>query len=118
MLNPEIGFTSDVIKDNSRFVGRTELVRNCIHALNDSLGLVAVYGNRGVGKSSLLRQVQNIALGDYALAKKASLIHEVPKKPRYCAISNFSFNASHPCLWLYLSYSDSQQLQPSRGDVQ
>ena len=62
MIDPGVGFTSDVIKDKSRFVGRTELVRNCIQALNNSLGLVAVFGNRGVGKSSLLRQVQNMAL--------------------------------------------------------
>lgn len=82
MLDPEIGFTSDVIRDPRRFVGRTELIRDCIQALNSPLGLIAVYGKRGVGKSSLLRQIQQMALGDYTLARQAGLEREVPKRPR------------------------------------
>ncbi|WP_445004216.1 nSTAND1 domain-containing NTPase [Halomonas mongoliensis] len=58
MIDPEIGFTSDVIRDSSRFVGRSDLIRDCVRALNSPLGLLAVYGKRGVGKSSLLRQIQ------------------------------------------------------------
>lgn len=71
MIDPEIGFTSDVIRDQSRFVGRTDLIRDCIKSLNTPSGLIAVYGKRGVGKSSLLRQIQQMALGDYTLAKTA-----------------------------------------------
>jgi len=82
MINPELGFTSGVIKDPKRFVGRTALVRNCIQSLNTSFGLIAVFGKRGVGKSSLIRQIQQMALGDYSLAKTAGLSHEVPKSPR------------------------------------
>lgn len=82
MIDPEIGFTSDVIKDPKRFVGRTELIRKCIKALHSPLGLIAVYGKRGVGKSSLLRQLQQMALGDYTLAKLAGVEREVPSKPR------------------------------------
>jgi Cdc6-like AAA superfamily ATPase len=82
MINPEIGFTSDVIKDPERFVGRTDLIRDCVKALNTSLGLIAVYGKRGVGKSSLLRQIQQMALGNYSLAQKAGLKYELPSKPR------------------------------------
>src|ERR1700744_430942 len=59
-VRPEDGFTSDVIKDSKRFVGRDELVENCISALNSTQGLIAVYGKRGVGKSSLLRQIQKM----------------------------------------------------------
>ena len=70
-VDPEIGFTSGVIRDPNRFVGRTDLIKDCIKALNTPLGLVAVYGKRGVGKSSLLRQLQQMALGDYTLAKQA-----------------------------------------------
>ena len=81
-LNPEIGFTSDVIRDPSRFVGRTELIQDCIKAINTPTSLIAVYGKRGVGKSSLIRQLQQIALGNYTLAKRAGLSHLVPKKPR------------------------------------
>lgn len=82
MIDPEIGFTSDVIRDPNRFVGRTDLIRDCVKALNSPLGLIAVYGKRGVGKSSLLRQIQQMALGDYTLARQAGLEHEIPKRPR------------------------------------
>jgi Cdc6-like AAA superfamily ATPase len=82
MIDPEVGFTSDVIRDPSRFVGRTDLIRDCIQALNSPVGLLAVYGKRGVGKSSLLRQVQQMALGDYLLAKNAGLYKEIPSHPR------------------------------------
>jgi hypothetical protein len=82
MVDPEIGFTSDVIKDPERFVGRTELIGDCIRALNSKTGLISVYGKRGVGKSSLLRQLQIMALGDYSLATSAGLAHQVPEKPR------------------------------------
>jgi ABC-type transport system involved in cytochrome c biogenesis ATPase subunit len=44
--------------------------------------LITVFGKRGVGKSSLLRQIQQMALGEYALAKKAGLTHLIPAKPR------------------------------------
>jgi hypothetical protein len=47
MIDPEIGFTSDVIRDPRRFVGRVDLIRNCINALNTSLSLIAVFGKRG-----------------------------------------------------------------------
>ncbi|MFI4853074.1 MAG: hypothetical protein ACIAZJ_28510 [Gimesia chilikensis] len=82
MLDPEVGFTSDVITDPNRFVGRKDLIRSCIQALNSPNSLIAIYGKRGVGKSSLLRQVQQMALGDYTLATNAGLHHEIPSKPR------------------------------------
>lgn len=82
MINPEVGFTSDVIKDPNRFSGRTGLIRDCIKALNNSVGLIAVYGKRGVGKSSLLRQIQQMAIGDYTTAIKAGLTRELPARPR------------------------------------
>ncbi|MGA8148633.1 MAG: ATP-binding protein [Gallionellaceae bacterium] len=82
MIDPEIGFTSDAIKDPVRFVGRTELIRRCVQGLNSPVSLLAIYGKRGVGKSSLLRQIQQLALGDYTLVKRAGLTHEIPQKPR------------------------------------
>jgi len=82
MINPEIGFTSSVIQDPKRFVGRSRMIRDCIRALSNPHGLIAIYGKRGVGKSSLLRQVQQIALGDYEIAKLAGVYHEKPERPR------------------------------------
>ena len=81
-IDPEIGFTADVIRDPGRFVGRTELIRDCITALNAATGLISVYGKRGVGKSSLLRQVQQMALGEYTLVKRAGLTNLIPARPR------------------------------------
>lgn len=82
MVDPEIGFTADVIRDPGRFVGRTDLVRDCIDALNAPTGLIAVYGKRGVGKSSLVRQIQQMALSDYTLAERAGLSRLIPPRPR------------------------------------
>lgn len=82
LVNPEVGFTSDVIKDPNRFVGRSILIRDLIAALNSSLGLIAIYGRRGVGKSSLTRQIQALANGNYELFRRAGLFHLLPEKPR------------------------------------
>lgn len=49
MIDPEIGFTSNIIRDPNRFVGRTGLIRDCIKALNTPLGLIAIYGKRVLG---------------------------------------------------------------------
>ena len=73
MIDPEVGFTSDVVRDPSRFVVRNELLSDCVRALNSPLGLIAIYGKRGVGKSSLLRQIQQMTLGDYGLANAAGM---------------------------------------------
>lgn len=81
MFDSNIGFTSDVIKDPTRFVGRISLIQDCINAIN-STGLIAIYGKRGVGKSSLLRQIQQMALGDYTLVKNAGLIQLIPERPK------------------------------------
>lgn len=82
MVDPEQGFTSDVITDPNRFIGRIDLIRSCMQAINSPSSLLAIYGKRGVGKSSLLRQVQQMALGDYTLATNAGLHHEIPQNPR------------------------------------
>ncbi|WP_394648198.1 ATP-binding protein [uncultured Sphingomonas sp.] len=82
IFDAEVGFTSAEIRDARRFVGRTNIIRDCVKALNAPTGLVAVYGRRGVGKSSLLRQLQNMANGDYTIAVQAGLPHLVPKSPR------------------------------------
>jgi hypothetical protein len=82
LVNPEDGFTSAVIKDSKRFVGRHQVIEDALSALNTSQGLIAVYGKRGVGKSSLLRQIQAMALGDFSLPQKAGLYGLLPQNPR------------------------------------
>jgi Cdc6-like AAA superfamily ATPase len=81
-VDPEAGFTSSVIRDPKRFVGRSDLIQNCMNALNAKEGVIAVYGKRGVGKSSRVRQAQQMANGNYDIAQKAGLAHLIPKNPR------------------------------------
>lgn len=82
VLDPEIGFTSAVITDPHRFVGRTELIESSMRAVNSASSLIAVFGKRGVGKSSLLRQVQLLANGDYGIATRSGLHHIIPNSKR------------------------------------
>ena len=58
------------------------MIRDSISALNSVTGLISVFGKRGVGKSSLLRQIQQMALGEYALARRAGLAHLIPQRTR------------------------------------
>ncbi|MCA1415282.1 ATP-binding protein [Bradyrhizobium sp. NBAIM20] len=95
-VDPEVGFTSSAIRDPRRFVGRADLIQSCMNALNAKEGVIAVYGKRGVGKTSLVRQIQQMANGNYDIAQKAGLAHLIPKKPRryytvyYACDSNIS----------------------------
>ncbi|WP_139284143.1 ATP-binding protein [Rubrimonas cliftonensis] len=82
LLDPEVGFTSAVIKDPQRFVGRTQLISNAMRAVNTTSSLIAVFGKRGVGKSSLMRQIQLIANGDYEIVTRAGLHHLIPERKR------------------------------------
>jgi hypothetical protein len=82
LLDPEVGFTSAVITDPHRFVGRGELIESSMRAVNSTSSLIAVFGKRGVGKSSLLRQVQLLANGDYSIATRSGLHHMIPKLKR------------------------------------
>ncbi len=82
LVDPEVGFTSAVIRNPERFVGRKKLVSDAMRAVNTASSLIAVFGKRGVGKSSLMRQIQLMANGDYELATKAGLHHLIPEKKR------------------------------------
>lgn len=82
LVDPEIGFTSAVIRDPERFVGRSDLIESSMRAVNTASSLITVFGKRGVGKSSLLRQLQIIANGDYEIATRAGLHHLIPARKR------------------------------------
>lgn len=82
LVDPEVGFTSAVIRDPQRFVGRSDLIESSMRAINTASSLIAVFGKRGVGKSSLLRQLQLMATGDYEIADRAGLHHLIPSRKR------------------------------------
>lgn len=57
----------------TRFAGRREAVSEAYYALIASGAHIAIVGNRGIGKTSLSRQILNIATGDNDLLAKLSL---------------------------------------------
>ena len=60
----------------TRFAGRKEAVSEAYYALIASGAHIAIVGNRGIGKTSLSRQIVNIATGDNDLLAKLSLPHD------------------------------------------
>ena len=51
------------ITDSERFAGRRDTIRDAYYALIAAGANIAIVGNRGVGKTSLARQVVNIGTG-------------------------------------------------------
>lgn len=68
------------ITDPSLFVGRREEIKNAMLALQNPGGFMAIFGLRGVGKSSIAYQIKLIAEGDETLVKPLNLWPYVPKK--------------------------------------
>ena len=64
-----------------------------MNALNAREGLIAVYGRRGVGKSSLLRQIQQMANGNYDIVQRAGLAHLIPAHKRKFYTVYYSCNS-------------------------
>ena len=61
----------------TRFAGRRDAVLECYYALIADGTNIAIVGNRGIGKSSLARQVIHMASGDNALLVKLNAnVHE------------------------------------------
>lgn len=61
------------ITEADRFAGRARPVENCYYALISEGTNIAIIGNRGIGKSSLSRQVLNISTGNSELLNKIGL---------------------------------------------
>lgn len=55
----------------NRFAGRHQSVIDCYYALATQGANIAIVGNRGIGKSSLARQVIRMATGDNTLVEKS-----------------------------------------------
>jgi len=61
------------ITEYDRFAGRQKPVEDCYYALISEGTNIAIIGNRGIGKSSLSRQVFNIATGNNELLTKIGM---------------------------------------------
>ncbi len=64
------------IDDAKKFAGRKEAVSDVYYALITEGANIAVVGNRGIGKTSLARQIDNIARGDNTLLKRLGLPYD------------------------------------------
>lgn len=58
------------ISDPNKFAGRGQKIRDCYLALISEGTNLAIIGSRGIGKSSLARQIINIAQGNNCLLDK------------------------------------------------
>lgn len=56
-----------------KFAGRYEAVKECYYALIAKGANIAIVGNRGIGKTSLARQVLHMASGDNSLLARLGL---------------------------------------------
>lgn len=64
------------VSSATRFAGRKDAVSEAYYALIASGAHIAIVGNRGIGKTSLSRQITNIATGDNDLLQKLGLPHD------------------------------------------
>jgi hypothetical protein len=64
------------VDNAARFAGRKEAVSDAYYSLISSGAHLAIVGNRGIGKTSLARQVLNLARGDNELLARLDLPHD------------------------------------------
>lgn len=64
------------ISDVDRFAGRAKSAEEAYLGLMAEGANIAIVGNRGIGKTSLARQVQNFGRGDNSLLKKLGLNYD------------------------------------------
>lgn len=67
---------SKEITDAVRFAGRKEAIRDSYYALLSDGANIAVVGNRGIGKTSLARQISNIGTGNNSILEKLGINHD------------------------------------------
>lgn len=68
------------ILDPKLFVGRSVEIRESINALLNPGSFLAIFGLRGVGKSSIAHQIKRIAEGDKTLPHALGLDRSLPKR--------------------------------------
>lgn len=64
---------SKEITDSERFSGRESAITDAYYSLIAEGSNVAIVGNRGIGKTSLARQITNIGSGDSSILKKLEI---------------------------------------------
>jgi energy-coupling factor transporter ATP-binding protein EcfA2 len=72
------------IDSADKFAGRGSAISDSYYALIGDGTNIAVVGNRGIGKSSLARQIALIASGNTALLKRLNLPHD--KRPDFLTV--------------------------------
>jgi Cdc6-like AAA superfamily ATPase len=77
-------FPSTEISDPDFFVGRTDEIKDAILAIPEAGAFLAIHGLRGVGKSSVAKQIQIIAEGDMTLPS-------ILKISKFISIKDFNF---------------------------
>jgi AAA+ ATPase superfamily predicted ATPase len=64
------------VNSSERFAGRKSAVADAYFGLIAEGAHIAIVGNRGIGKTSLARQVLNISRGDNSLLNKLGLVND------------------------------------------
>ncbi|WP_072016293.1 ATP-binding protein [Leptolyngbya sp. KIOST-1] len=64
------------ITESERFAGRENAIRDTYYALISEGSNIAIVGNRGVGKTSLARQVINIGTGKAEILEKTGIVFD------------------------------------------
>lgn len=64
------------IKDSDKFAGRKKYIKNSYKSLISEGNSIAVIGNRGIGKTSLSRQIINISEGKYDLLDRLDIYYD------------------------------------------
>ncbi len=94
------------IKDPQLFVGRSEEIRKSINALLNPGSFLAIFGLRGVGKSSIAHQIKLIAEGDKTLPNALRLEKLLPRR-------DFNFIVHYYNSSVITSLSDRRTKRPA-----
>ena len=118
------------IYDAEKFAGREDLIKNSYFALLSEGTNIAVFGNRGIGKSSLARQIMALSTGKNQILEKIGLKKE--KTLDYLtiyyacgdSIDNYQtllkkLLTTNECLadWVYAIPSASKEIQKINGGL-
>ncbi len=78
-ISIEDAFTpANEVDDIRRFAGRDDEIQKLAWALRSEGTQIVIYGNRGIGKSSLARQLEKLASGDEAVSAR---LKTTPDRP-------------------------------------